>query len=307
MRSSLSDRLFESEMVTPRVSVVIPTHNRRVLLERALASVFAQTRRDFEVIVVDDGSTDGTRSMVQAHGEVSYFFQANGGPAKARNTGIREARGDFIAFLDSDDAWLPDFLAVQSDILDLHPEVALTCTASRVGNKEAKHFSNAQELFVGDLYPKLYNESFVRTPATVVRKSCLAEVGCFNEAYRWSEDIDLWLRIARKYHIAYVNRCLVDIGRHGDNLTGDLNRPLDEHLKISIEVLKTNYDPSRIPNTVYCARLSTKYLQFSRLYFMRGENAEAWFCIRRAIRAAPYALRPYRYVLKSVCRSIANN
>jgi glycosyltransferase involved in cell wall biosynthesis len=285
-------------MVAPRVSVVIPTYNRRMLLERALASVLAQTRRDFEIIVVDDGSTDDTKAMVQAHAGARYFFQANAGPAKARNTGIRAARGDLIAFLDSDDVWLPNFLEVQTDVLERHRQVALSCTASKVGNKEAKHFSRAQELFVGDLYGKLYAASFVRTPATMVRKSCLADVGYFNEAYRWCEDVDLWLRIARKYPIAYVSRCLVNIGRQDDNLTGDLNRRLDEHLKVALEVLRANYDPSRIASGVHRARVSTKYLQFSRLYFMRGENAEGWCCLRHAIRAAPYTLRPYRYVLK---------
>jgi glycosyltransferase involved in cell wall biosynthesis len=293
-------------MNEPRVSVVIPTYNRRLLLERALASVFAQSRRDFEIIVVDDGSTDDTKAMVQASGEVRYFCQANAGPAKARNTGIREARGDFIAFLDSDDLWHPDFLAVQTDVLEHHPKVALTCTASTVGNKEAKHFPRTQELFVGDFYFKLYNESFVRTPATVVRRECLDDVGYFNDAYRWCEDHDLWLRIAHKFPIAYVNRCLVSIGRHGDNLSRNVATALDEHLKIAIEVLEKNYDPSRISERIYDARLAKRYLQFSQIYLTRGDKAEAWDCLWRAIRTAPYSLRPYRYAVKSAWRSITH-
>lgn len=288
----------------PTVSVVIPTYNRRDLVERALQSVYGQTYRDFEIVVVDDGSTDETRAVLAGEARVRYLFQKNRGPASARNLGIRQAQGELIAFLDSDDVWLPDFLSAQVAVLSRYPEVALVCARSIVGKKEAKDFPLSRELIVGDLYPKLYERSFVRTPTVVTRKSCLESVGCFNESYPWSEDHDLWLRIASKHAIAYVNRCLVRIGRQSDNISRDWMRPLDAHLKIAIEVLERNYDASRIPEAVFRRRVAKRYLQFSHLSFVRGDHAQAWSYIRRALSATPCSLRPYRYVIKGILRSL---
>lgn len=292
-------------MSAPSVSVIIPTYNRCDLLQRSLDSVFAQTYRDFEVVIVDDGSTDGTRAAVEGRSQVRYFFQENAGPARARNVGIRQARGDIIAFLDSDDVWWPEFLQTQVDVLSCYHDVALVCSRSIVGEKQAKYFPLTQELIIGDLYPKLYQQSFVRTPATVVRKSCLDVVGCFNESYPWSEDHDLWLRIAHQYRIAYVNRCLVRIGRQSDNISRDLMRPLDAHLRVAIEVLERNYDASRVAEVVYRERISKRYLQFSHLFFKRGENVKAWSSIWRGLSMTPYSLRPYRYLLKGIFRSLS--
>ncbi len=292
--------------MAPGVSVIIPTYNRRDLVQRALQSVFAQTYSDFEIMVVDDGSTDDTRAVVEGRDRVRYLCQANAGPASARNLGIRQARAGIIAFLDSDDVWWPDFLETQLDVLSHYPEVALVCARSVVEGREAKYFPLGQELIVGDLYLSLYRKSFVRTPATVVRKSCLDAVGYFNESYLWSEDHDLWLRIASQYTIAYVNRCLVRIGRQSDNISRDLTRPLETHLKIAIEVLERNFDAFRIPRTVYRDRIAKRHMQFSRLFFARGDNAQGWSCIRRALGSNPYSLRPYRYFLKGVIWSLLN-
>jgi glycosyltransferase involved in cell wall biosynthesis len=289
----------------PRVSVIVPTYNRRHLIGRALDSIFRQSYRDFEILVVDDGSTDDTRSVVEALGGVRYLAQENGGPARARNFGIQHAQGELIAFLDSDDLWLTDFLETQVRVLDDHPEAALASARFSVGGREARFFSRSQTLIAGDLYPRLYRESFMRTPCTVVRRSCLDTVGGFNEAYRWSEDQDLWLRIARRYPVAYVNRTLVRIGRDGDNTSRDVKRPLDVHLKIALEVLDQNYDPARIPRSVYRERRAKRYLQFSRLYFLRGDGAGGWSCLRRAIAANPRAARPYRYFLEALVGSVA--
>ena len=111
---------------TPRVSVVIPTYNYGHLLEQSLESVFAQTYKDYEVILVDDGSTDDTPGIAARYeGRIRYFRKENGGPSSARNEGIRQARGPLIAFLDSDDLWLPHKLAVQTAFADAHPEYGL--------------------------------------------------------------------------------------------------------------------------------------------------------------------------------------
>ena len=123
----------------PSVSVVIPTYQRRGLVRRAVASVLGQTFQDFELIVVDDGSTDGTGDALEGIDErIRYTRQENRGVAAARNVGIRLARGEIIAFLDSDDRWLPDHLAVLTEVLARHPEAVLctTCPRFHVGGRQ---------------------------------------------------------------------------------------------------------------------------------------------------------------------------
>jgi glycosyltransferase involved in cell wall biosynthesis len=116
-------------VTTPRVSVLIPTYNRAALLREALDSVFAQTFQDFEIIVVDDGSTDDTREVVGSYGpDVQYLFIDHGGPARARNAGMQAARGEYLCYLDSDDLYYPHKLALQVDHLDRHPDSVMVYT-----------------------------------------------------------------------------------------------------------------------------------------------------------------------------------
>jgi glycosyltransferase involved in cell wall biosynthesis len=118
----------------PHVSVIIPTYNRATYISRAIESILSQSYRDFEVIVVDDGSCDNTKQVVQAYGDrVRYMFQDNAGPGAARNLGIRTSEGMYLAFLDSDDAWMPEFLAKTVGALDVHPEVDAVTTTIYVG------------------------------------------------------------------------------------------------------------------------------------------------------------------------------
>ena len=125
----------------PSISIVIPTYNRAGTIERALDSVFAQTFQDFEVIVVDDGSRDATRERVALYGDrVRYIYQENQGCSAARNRGIAEARGAFVAFLDSDDEWLPLKLDVQVRYLETHPEVDFVAC---MGTEAGTHFDPA--------------------------------------------------------------------------------------------------------------------------------------------------------------------
>ena len=286
-----------------RVSVVIPTYNRSRLLRETLQSVFAQTYREYEVIMVDDGSTDDTRAVVEGYGDqVRYLYQENAGEARARNHGIQAARGELIAFLDSDDVWEPELLETEVGILDRFPEVVLVSARSITAGKESEEFPRTQEVFWGDLFLRLFQGGFINTSAAVVRKWCLEEVGGFNETYRCYEDYDLWLRIARRYSVAYVNRCLVRCGRQGDNVSKDRTRPRE----VILEILARNYDPSRIPPSIYRRRVSDCCLALGRVSWSRGEPDQAWTYFRRAQAMTPYSLRPYRYLLKGLFRGFVS-
>jgi glycosyltransferase involved in cell wall biosynthesis len=281
-------------MTTPNVSVVIPAFNRREYVQRAIESVFSQTYRDFEIVVVDDGSTDNTGTVLEATSSVRYLFQDHAGPAKARNLGIHHARGEFIAFLDSDDQWEPEHLAMEVEVFGRYPECALVCSQARVENRTEGGGSDDGKILSGDLYAALFQHNFVRTPATMVRKRCLEKLGGFNESYNCFEDYDLWLRIAARYAIARLRRRSVRLGRRADNLSQDSNADR----AIILQILEANRDPRRISESIYRTRISNCCLALARYAFANGRRARGWRHLMRAQSLTPFRLRPYRYLVK---------
>lgn len=189
----------------PSVSVVLPTYQRRGLVGRAIASVLAQTRRDFELIVIDDGSTDGTGEAIAALGDtVRYEWQPNNGVAAARNAGIRLARAPLVAFIDSDNQWLPDHLAVVMEVLRRHPEAVLASTCRgylNVGSQEAA------EAELVDVLPQLLLRNDVGfVSGTAAHRDALLAAGGFDERLSVAEDSELWVRLAMRGPFAYVRR-----------------------------------------------------------------------------------------------------
>ena len=188
-------RVTDDPASRPAVSVVIPTHQRRELVRGAIASVLAQTFRDFEVIVIDDGSTDGSEQAVRSLGHaIRYAWQENRGVSAARNAGIALARGDVVAFLDSDDRWLPNHLALTTDVLARHPAAVLSSTSPRFEIAGRQAPIDAE---VVDALPELLVENLVGNPSGVaVRRQALLAVTGFDERLRVMEGWDLWLRLA---------------------------------------------------------------------------------------------------------------
>jgi glycosyltransferase involved in cell wall biosynthesis len=178
----------------PTVSVVLPTYDRRDSVRRAIDSVLAQTFRDFELVVVDDGSSDGTRDALTHYGEsLTYVSQPNAGVPSARNTGIRRARGRIVAFLDSDDEWLPEHLGVLVEALERHPTCVL---ASTCGDFDLRPCNSAGTHVVEPL-PRLLIDNFVGYPSCVaVRTAVLRASGGFDERLLHFEASDLYLRLA---------------------------------------------------------------------------------------------------------------
>ena len=191
------------------VSVVIPTYNCAPRLLRALRSVAAQTCREVEIVVVDDGSTDDTNDRVaewtaQSGAMVRYVRQDNAGPAAARNRGMRLARGDAIAFLDADDEWRADKLERQMPLLK--GDVGLVyCANSFVDTNGTplKDYVRRIELHRGDILLPLFCDFFLLTSAVVISKAAYAAVGEFDEQLAVGEDYEFFLRLVRKFHADY--------------------------------------------------------------------------------------------------------
>lgn len=207
------------------ISVIIPAYNAEQYIRAAIQSVLAQTHPAQEIIIVDDGSTDGTRQAVEELQKqrgsdapvIRYIYQQNQGPAAARNTGIKNAVGDYVAFLDADDRWLPARLERQMAVLRTRPDAGLVCS----GRLRVDEFTGRKTIdcagskfsFSNDSYRDLWTHgNYVVTSSVLARKRCLEEAGGFDEDPRvlGSEDAEMWLRVAEKFQIVYVNEPLVE-------------------------------------------------------------------------------------------------
>jgi len=207
------------------VSVIIPTYNRASFLKEALDSVLLQKHVEMEVIVVDDGSTDNTSAIVEACGRpVAYCQQSNAGVSAARNAGIKMARGEWLAFLDSDDLWLPGKLECQLDFLSRHPAVKI-CQTEEVWIRNG-HRQNPKKYHKkpsGYCFPALLERCLVSPSAVMIHRSLFDEVGLFDETLPACEDYDLWLRIGSRRPMGLVERPLViKRGGHPDQLSASI-------------------------------------------------------------------------------------
>jgi len=188
------------------VSVIIPTYNRKHLLALAIDSVLAQTYGNFELLVIDDGSDDGTDEMVASYGSgIRYICQDNLGAAAARNTGIRSATHDLLAFLDSDDRFSPEKLAVQTAAMTSHPEFLVSHTDElwyRHGNILNQKNRHARE--GGDIFARCLELCAVGMSTAMVRRRLFEDVGYFDESLPCCEDYDLWLRVSARHPFLLV-------------------------------------------------------------------------------------------------------
>ena len=187
-----------------RISVIIPYYDRQETIIRCLKSVINQTYKDFEIILIDDGSTDNTHRIVDDYFEsksdinITHVYQENSGPSKARNFGIKLAKGEYIAFLDSDDSWKKDKLKIQIEFLNKNRDVIILGSDFDFFNREiVKHFNYKFKL--SDFYKMLYINFFILPTVIVKRKLFLNNKYLFNESQRYAEDQLFFLRIARDY------------------------------------------------------------------------------------------------------------
>ena len=204
------------------VSVVIPTYNRVCELKRALMSVYCQTHRPHEVIVVDDGSTDNTAELIaQEFTDARYFFQSNKGVSRARNLGISQASGEWIAFLDSDDEWLPTKLAMQIAQLKTNPTMRI-CHTDEIWIRDGTRVNPMKKhaKFGGWIFQHCLPLCAVSPSSVLIQRALFDEIGLFDETLPACEDYDLWLRICSCLPVLYVDKpLLIKYGGHADQLS----------------------------------------------------------------------------------------
>jgi glycosyltransferase involved in cell wall biosynthesis len=208
----------------PIVSVIIPTYNRAHLIGATLRSVCAQTFPQYEILVVDDGSTDGTEELLAGLRErVVYRRVAHGGASAARNSGLEMACGEFVAFLDSDDLWDPRFLEATLQALVAAPRAGFVyCDYALFddGGSTQVRCLKEHEKLRGCLFADLLRTDFLCTGGLLVRRDCFGQIGIFDPALPVAQDWDLWLRLALRYEAGYVDEPLLQVRSH----TGQISR-----------------------------------------------------------------------------------
>lgn len=277
-------------MTEPKISVIIPFYNRVNWLLEAVDSVLQQTRNDFEIIMVDDGSTEDVCLLSRYNdSRIFYIRQDNKGPAEARNNGIKHARGKYIAFLDADDLFLPDKLEVQYQYMEQHPEVLLTHTSyQRIDNQGVVISGQHSGLYTYKHYTDLMVSCPIATPTVMVRGDVLRSFDIkFPSGIHVGEDILFWIEIAKTGKIVGIDKVLASVRMHGSNAT--------DNLPEGIKARKLLMDIALIPDEGIsgfkkCVIKSKLWQSMARSYFTNSDWPNASRHVLYAIRDCPFRL-----------------
>ncbi len=269
------------------VSVVIPTYNRGDTIKKSIDSVLAQIYKNLEVIVVDDGSTDNTQDVVESYVDpkVRYVkLPKNRGANVARNTGIKRAKGEFIAFLDSDDRWEPEKISKQMEVYENSSDdiKVVYCGEDMQSDKGNRFYMpekwvNPKE---GDVFRPLLRGNFVGTVSLLVKKECFEEVGYFDEELPRAQDWDMALRLAKEFKFKLVDEPLVTVYYSQDSISSDY-----EALANALEKLFDKHRKNFMSNKDI---FSSHHFWLASVYFTLREWDKGIEYIRKA-----YTLKPF--------------
>ena len=278
------------------VSVVIPTYNLAALLPGAVESVRAQGWPELEIIVVDDGSTDGTPEVLEGlareHANLRWFRQENAGAAAARNRGIEEARGRWVAFLDADDLWMPGKLAAQFEALAARPSASFSYTDVRVRREDGEEGDLVYGTERQPLIVQLLAANLFATPTVLARRDCFREVGLFDASLRTGEDWDMWLRLAAHFENVRVGRSLTLC-----RVVSYPKFPVETLEWCTLRVLGRLFSCPRVkrewPRVAAGRRLiyAWHYSVLAKSYLRQGRPADFCRLAFRALKSHPAALR----------------
>ncbi len=292
---------------SPSVSVVIATFNRAHLLRQTVDSVLGQDFKDFELIVVDDGSTDGTRSVLQDYGErIQYIYQGNRGPSAARNVGVGYSKGTWISIQDSDDICAPNHLSRLYGYAQRHLDCGMVFANGAYldgpeHNREtiiptAKSRRLARR---GVRLKDLFDKSIVRLQAALISKSCYDELGGHDESLRISMDLDLSFRIYNRYPVAYLDEVVFYYRKHAGNTSGNQELRLSENIQVIRKLLQENPRSIKaLGKRRVAARLAYRYYRLAKDRWKEGKKEKAREALNEAVSLRPLDLKLRLYQLR---------
>lgn len=277
------------------VSVVIPTYKRDAVVSRAIDSVLTQTYDDYEIVVVDDCSTDNTRAVVEGYDDdrVRYVrHDENRGACSARNTGIEHSNGRYVAFLDSDDEWDETKLAKQVKCMKRAPEsVGVVYTGYRVKRSDSVELGQVPSKR-GDVHRDQLAKDWVSpTSAVLVERECFESVSMFDTGLAARQDYDMWLRLSRHYEFDYVKEPLVTLHADGgDRITADIESRMDAHRKLLKRIRADTEDLSFV---VRRRILASQYFTITRYMQRHNKRRRAAMFFARSLAKNPFRCRTW--------------
>lgn len=283
-------------MDTPLVSVCIGAYNRKDTIRECVDSALGQTWENKEIVVVDDASTDGTREILEGYGDRIRLFlrKQNSGICPAtRNQAAREARGKYVAFLDSDDVWYPEKLARQVEFMEGHPEIPLCHTLCNVIDGESRVAGVRHGAGVvpgtGWIFERLLDHCWITISTVMVRKDLFGEIGWFNEGEPYGklgEDHEFFLRVAKKHPIGLVPEVLAEFRKAGQGITANNWKANPEPVPLFQALLeRRDLWDGVVPRRRMVRALTDKCDENAWFYRNRGESARALWFVRQTLKA----------------------
>ena len=283
-------------MLNPKVSIVIPTYNRADFLPKAVQSVLNQTYGDWEMVIVDDGSIDKTEEIVKGYKEarIRYILhKSNLGLSAARNTGIKNSRGEYIAFLDSDDEWFPEKISCQMNIFQKeNSKCDVVCTSGYMIKNDKIIGVKAIPANLGNFYEKFLFENITWTSNVLVKKECFKKVGLFDENLESCEDWDMWIRIAKYYKFVFLEMPLAKYVIHPGQLSENLLKKINARKRILFKY----QDELKNRKFVY----SHHYYKIGNLCCLSGKIREGRKYLFKGILVYPFCLKYFLCLLLSL-------
>jgi glycosyltransferase involved in cell wall biosynthesis len=289
----------------PKVSIIIPTYNRYELLLETIQSVLAQTYQDYEMLIIDDGSSDGTYDRIQTlfgeYAKVKIVEQANQGRSAARNKGLSIARGEYIVFCDDDDWFLPEYLEKHVSNLDTHLNYGIIFSDMNFCDSHGKLICRGSEYHgvrppSGEIFEAMLIKCLVYAPAcAMVRKQCLDEIGDFDESLEGIEDWDLWLRLAARYKFFFLDEPLSNYRIHSQMSTYQQVDLISKLKKIRAKICE-------MPEFKVASRetKSRFYVIYGTMKIMIGEISPGRNLLVEGLKSNPVQVRAYFLYLCSV-------
>jgi glycosyltransferase involved in cell wall biosynthesis len=284
-----------------RVSAIMPVLNGERFISEAIQSVADQTYANRELVIVDDGSSDGTVDCIDAfRGKLDIHYVRHAVPQgipRSMNDGVRHATGDLIAFLDHDDAWLPNFLETQARYLEEHQDVAMvhsdfqTIDVNGRVLEESVSAARGRPRPSGQVFPQLFMDSFIVGNSVLIRRECFTRLGMFDESLKWGDYL-MWMRIARHYRVDYVNAVLTKYRQHPAQSTRDMATEPSAHVPTAVQAIERLLElypevRDELGHRVIRRRLAASYFDQAYRWFLQGDRGNVRECLYRALQLWP--------------------
>ena len=284
------------------VSVVIPVYNAEAFLEETLLSVINQTYPNIEIVAVDDGSKDGSIAILEKYKEhVRIIKQPNSGAATARNKGVQEARGEWIAFVDADDIWDLNKIEKQMKLSNDY-QWSYTDTVFVGGVNDGHRDSDFTKKYLGDVFENIVCSNFVSTSTVLINRDVFMEAGGFDTSIYSVEDWDLWIRVAAKYPLGYINEPLVKYRIHSSSTSRSTRRTIPHHMNVISRTFSPGGVGERVKHLMPVAR-SNSLTICSLIAEEEGDYIFALQCAVKAARFQPNKPYYWKRVIKNLAKT----